>query len=1007
MASPHEIQHPAIGTVKGKASDGVAQFLGIKYAALDNWLDNAKLVQYHKAGLMADQYGPQTISNPDGIRTARLVIQKDLPAAQFPGLSGTECLHLNLTAPLEAPGSSSLPVLVFIHGGGFVTGSNWWPHYDMKRIVQLSAAKGKPIVAININYRLGAPGFLTSEDLRKHGFESNRGHHDQRLALQWVRTYVSGFGGDPEKTTVVGESVGGVSASCLLHSKDPFAARIVVLGGSPPGFPPMPTETAEKSYLGVLKALGAEGASAEGRIEALLRASPEILLGQLDKAAQFMPVMDGDTVPYVPTFELAGSKKMVPENASCKAAMVGYATLDGHIFALMGLLQRKKGIAASFAESVSSSLASNPEVAARLLSTYDIGETKTDDEAFINVLKFASDIFFQAPALSFATNFPGDSFLLEFAEENPWEGPFKGHSTHVLDVAFLFQNFSEHLSPTQRASAVRFAEDLVDFVNGEAPWRRVQDVGGLAVYANGTREYKEGSHTVTARYDCLVKLGEIVGMDALLAAWSNLGSTLVGLELPLVVQFRGIPYGKVPARFASPENADRLGSELDCSRFGPRCPQVPVDVGHLLRLPPGHGLPKEPEDEFGCLNLDVTVPRGTFSAGLPVLVWIHGGSQAVTFGSAASGVCDMTKLVEDSSDLERPIVAVTVQYRLNIFAFGDDDSPANLALRDQALALEWVQRHISGFGGDPTRVTLAGESAGAVYCHAHVVSKAPIPQCILSSGSLYLSPPQPQAKAVAMRRAVRDRVRELGGSDLSTAPAEILVQAQEKAGIRSWFLQAEPNLEGWEEKTGKVKRLMISDVQNESVIWRDGIWAMEAADITSAFDLAGPSSDDLKRLYNIYPDRPSSCKLGALDFINDYKFLLPAERLAQKFRAVGKPTFRYLVDEPNPWQTSNGSHHAVDLIFLFGGFDLSFAPAALRTGEQMREAWVHFVYSEVLWVGASYAAFGPYGMFQELDDSEVRSRRRMTQVEYLEGIDSEVLDKVLFSLAAGRISLLN
>ncbi|KAF6830897.1 carboxylesterase [Colletotrichum plurivorum] len=469
----------------------------------------------------------------------------------------------------------------------------------------------------------------------------------------------------------------------------------------------------------------------------------------------------------------------------------------------------------------------------------------------------------------------------------------------------------------------------------------------------------------------------------------TLGSTLVGVKLPSVVQFRGIPYGKVPARFASPVEANHLGPELDCSRFG---------------------LPKEPEDEFWCLNLDVTVPRETLSAGssgLPVLVWIHGGSQAVTFGSAASGVCDMEKLVEDSSDLERPILAVAVQYRLNIFAFGDDDSPANLALQDQALALKWVQRHISGFGGDSTRVTLAGESAGAVYCHAHVVSKVLIPQCILSSGSLYLSPPQPQAKAVALRGAVRDRVRELGGVDLSTAPAEVLVQAQERAGIRSWFLQAEPDLEGWEEKTGKVKRLMISDVQNESVIWREGIWAMEAADITSVFDLAGPSSDDLKRLYNIYPDRPSSCKLGALDFINDYKFLLPAERLAEKFRAVGKGALRYLVDEPNPWQTSNGSHHAVDLILLFGGFDLSFAPAALKTGEQMREAWANFVHSLAPWEGGSYAAFGPYGMFQELDDFEVRSRRRMAQVEYLQGIDSEVLDKVFFSLAAGRISLLN
>lgn len=59
------------------------------------------------------------------------------------------------------------------------------------------------------SYRLGAPGFLTSDELRKEGFKSNQGHHDQRVALQYVKRYISGFGGDPHKITVIGESAGG------------------------------------------------------------------------------------------------------------------------------------------------------------------------------------------------------------------------------------------------------------------------------------------------------------------------------------------------------------------------------------------------------------------------------------------------------------------------------------------------------------------------------------------------------------------------------------------------------------------------------------------------------------------------------------------------------------------------------------------------------------------------------------------------------------------------------
>lgn len=182
---------------------------------------------------------------------------------------------------------------------------------------------------------------------------------------------------------------------------------------------------------------------------------------------------------------------------------------------------------------------------------------------------------------------------------------------------------------------------------------------------------------------------------------------------------------------------------------------------------------------------------------------------------------------------------------------------------------------------------------------------------------------------------------------------------------------------------------------------------MDAADIAHAFDLAGEHSSKLKRLYSIYSERPSSCKLGALDFLHDYKFLLPAEKLVQQFKGEGKEAYRYLVDEPNPWQPSNGSHHAIDLVFLFGGFDMSFSPAAQKTGEHMRTALVKFVHSQEPWEFAGYAAFGPYGRFNELDEMEFRSRRRIEQAGFLDTVSSQVLDTVFFALAAGRISLLN
>ncbi|KAF5680029.1 carboxylesterase [Fusarium heterosporum] len=450
----------------------------------------------------------------------------------------------------------------------------------------------------------------------------------------------------------------------------------------------------------------------------------------------------------------------------------------------------------------------------------------------------------------------------------------------------------------------------------------------------------------------------------------SLRTTLTGIEKSVTTHFRGIPYGYIPRRFAAAEKLDQYPSELQCTEYGPRCPQVPVDVGHLLRIPSSHIFPVEPEDEFNCVNLDVVLPKvyhQSESKLLPVLVWIHGtgGSQAVTFGSAASG------------------------YRLNVFALGSDDGPPNLALRDQELALRWVQDHISGFGGDPNKVTLAGESAGAVYCHAHLAIGSPVKQVILSSGSLFLSPPQPRQKISALRDVVAKKLQDIDPVlDLEIAPANRVIEAIKLAGLQSFFLEWEERLEGWQTRKGNSDRLLLSDVQKEATIWQAGVWATGSSNILDAFNAAGEYSKELKELYHIYPSRPSSCKTGALDFINDYK---------------------YLVDEYNPWQPSSGGHHAVDLPLLFAGFDLSFSRGAENVGRAMREAWIKFLNLQEPWSGASEVSygFGPHGMTKALDDWEIQARRRITQTRRLDKMDCTLLDKTFVGLAAGKVSLLN
>lgn len=117
--------------------------------------------------------------------------------------------------------------------------------------------------------------------------------------------------------------------------------------------------------------------------------------------------------------------------------------------------------------------------------------------------------------------------------------------------------------------------------------------------------------------------------------------------------------------------------------------------------------------------------------------------------------------------------------------------------------------------------------------------------------------------------------------------------------------------------------------------------------------------------------------------------------------------YRCLVDEPNPWQLSNGDHHAVDLILLFGGFDHLIDGVAKRTGKEMRRRWIVFINGKNPWCSESYVAFGPHGTFKELDQDERKSRRRVAHIDYLAKADSGLLDKAFGALAAGKINLSN
>jgi carboxylesterase type B len=160
-------------------------------------------------------------------------------------------------------------------------------------------------------------------------------------------------------------------------------------------------------------------------------------------------------------------------------------------------------------------------------------------------------------------------------------------------------------------------------------------------------------------------------------------------------------------------------------------------------------------------------------------------------------------------------------------------------------------------------------------------------------------------------------------------------------------------------------------------------------------------------MYQVVHDRPTACKLGALDFVNDTRYTLPVEMVADKLKVANKHVFRYVVDQPNPWQPSSRSHHAVDLLFLFGGIDLSFNPAANEVGQEMRKRWIQFVNGMSPWSEDRRFAYGPLGECKEITEGQFASRRRVEHLKVLREAGIGVYLPIVFALTAGRISLLN
>ncbi|HEY4355820.1 MAG TPA: carboxylesterase family protein [Acidobacteriaceae bacterium] len=219
-----------------------------------------------------------------------------------------DCLYLNVYVPASSKGTGKLPVMVWIHGGGFIAGAGSEPRYTNSALVS------KGVVLVTMNYRLGVFGFLASDGLAKEagGHAGNYGLMDMAAALRWVKANIAAFGGDPGNVTIFGESAGSFAVNALTAAPEAHGLFQKFIGESGAFFGatiPM-NSLAEREHRDQawIESLGAKN------IEELRKLPAEkVLEGQKKAGAGFFPVVDGRFLTEsVPETYAAGRQMHVP-----------------------------------------------------------------------------------------------------------------------------------------------------------------------------------------------------------------------------------------------------------------------------------------------------------------------------------------------------------------------------------------------------------------------------------------------------------------------------------------------------------------------------------------------------------------------------------------------------------------------------------------------------------------------------------------------------------------------
>ncbi|KAF8136913.1 Alpha/Beta hydrolase protein [Boletus edulis] len=454
-------------------------------------------------------------------------------------------------------------------------------------------------------------------------------------------------------------------------------------------------------------------------------------------------------------------------------------------------------------------------------------------------------------------------------------------------------------------------------------------------------------------------------------------------------QFRGIKYAIVPARFRQSVLCSSYPPVVDATKFGPICPQPhQKSLEEELIGIPDTDIPRQVlvQDEFDCLNLNITAPTHQSSLSrFPVMVWVHGGGN---HGCGSSWVYDGGPLVATSIRIGKPIILVTFNYRLGFFGCAasskiaednraaGDQGVGNYGLRDQRRALEWVNQYIAGFGGDPSNVTIFGSGTGAADIIGHLYSNPnksdPLfARAIVQSAIVEHNVPDVATAGWLLSRALctlrvstLDQLRNVRAEALAEIhcplravddcvffrvgwreslfpPAETedtdapmhQSLAALRLGVRKGKSKSRsPHPQGRVAPPPAIsglQPLIIGDSACDSDLWNTQASGWAASGVVRRLRAICQSLNKATALLNAYDITPNTTyELSdrVLELVQDARIAWPTECVAQAAKKSGRQVYRYVFDQEGP--ARGVPHHVADLIYLFDNVPLPLSPAA-------------------------------------------------------------------------------